>query len=97
MTTRAEDIKEELEELQEELKDLESQYCEDDYEGFLNDCYPEVSICGYNYQQGTALKELDPIAFRCGLSDWEHPRIGELEQEITDLEDELKELEGVEE
>ena len=39
------------------------------YEEMLNDCYGTVTICGIEFEQGTALKELDPIAFRCGLSD----------------------------
>lgn len=44
---------------------------EDMYEEMLNECYEPVSICGFNYDQGHALRNLDPIAFRCGVSDWE--------------------------
>lgn len=43
---------------------------EDMYEEELNDCYEPVSICGYTYDQGSALRKLDPIAFRCGVSEW---------------------------
>ena len=37
---------------------------EDQTEESLNDCHEIVTICGYDYDQGTALKRLDPIAFR---------------------------------
>lgn len=43
---------------------------EDMFEDMLNDCYEMVSICGYDYDQGRALRQLDPIAFRCGLLDY---------------------------
>jgi len=36
---------------------------------FLNDL-EAVNIGGYEYLQGTALKEVDPTAFRCGASDF---------------------------
>lgn len=49
---------------------IEDQSIEEEYLNMLNDCYPMVSICGYDYYQGDALKELDPIAFRCGMNDW---------------------------
>jgi hypothetical protein len=37
---------------------------EDDTEELLNEIYSSTTICGYAYHQGTALKTLDPIAFR---------------------------------
>lgn len=43
---------------------------EDQYEDMLNACYETVSICGYEYDQGHALRNLDPVAFRRGVSDW---------------------------
>ena len=42
---------------------------EDQYEEQLNDCYETVTICGMEYEQGRALRELDPVAFRCGMAD----------------------------
>jgi hypothetical protein len=45
---------------------------EEQYENILDDIYPEpVLICGMEYNQAYALKELDPIAFRCGQSDYQ--------------------------
>ena len=43
---------------------------EDLYEEMLNECYEPVTICDAEYEQGSVLKELDPIAFRCEVSDW---------------------------
>lgn len=51
---------------------------EDMHEEWLNDCYEPVSICGYNYNQGDALRRLDPIAFRCGVSEWESEEFDEI-------------------
>ena len=34
---------------------------EDMYEERLNECYEAVSICGMNYDQGHALRNLDPV------------------------------------
>jgi hypothetical protein len=42
----------------------------DMYDEMLDDCYPQVNICGYEYQNSQALKAVDPIAYRVGFSDW---------------------------
>lgn len=51
---------------------------EEQYEDMLNDCYDSVSICGFNYEQGHALRNIDPIAFRCGVSEWEGQEFDEI-------------------
>lgn len=48
---------------------------EDRFTDVLNECYDSVSICGYEYDAGRALRELDPTAFRCGMLDWVDGRI----------------------
>ena len=40
------------------------------YNEFLDDCYPTVNVCGYDFNPSRALKELDPTAYRCGFLDW---------------------------
>lgn len=40
------------------------------YNEFLDECYGETEIAGYHYQTSRVLKEIDPIAYRCGFSDW---------------------------
>lgn len=58
-------------------RDLEQMYCE-----MLDDCYGEVIIAGYTYQTSRALAEIDPTAFRCGLSDYIDSLLGETIEEI---------------
>ncbi len=59
---------------------------EEQYEEMLNECYDEVSICGYKYDAGHALKLVDEIAFNCGCNDWS----GEIYKEVyfKDMTDE---------
>lgn len=60
---------------------------EDMYEELLNECHEPVSICGHNYDQGSALRNLDPIAFRCGVSEWESKEFYEVRfDNMTDEE-----------
>ncbi len=40
------------------------------YDDFLDDCYGDVKIGGYEYSTSKAMKEVDPIAYRCGFNDW---------------------------
>lgn len=60
---------------------------EDMYEDMLNECYEPVSICGFNYDQGHALRNLDPIAFRCGVCEWEGEEFDEVHfSDMTEAE-----------
>lgn len=43
---------------------------EDAYEEWLNEVYGTVSVAGLDYDTGRALRELDPVTFRCGVADW---------------------------
>lgn len=40
------------------------------YDEFLNDTLDMVNVCGYLHEPARALRELDPIAYRCGFLDW---------------------------
>jgi hypothetical protein len=51
---------------------------EEEFEEMLNDCYPEVEICGYSYESGRALKLIDETAFNCGCSDWSSEQYSEV-------------------
>ena len=42
---------------------------EKEFEEMLNENYDDISVMGMTYGQGTALKELDPVAFRCAMAD----------------------------
>lgn len=40
------------------------------FKDMLNVNFDTVNICGHEYEQGTALQAVDPVAFRTALSDW---------------------------
>jgi len=53
------------------VKEIEPDVSDEEYEDYLNDLFGEVYVCGTNYDSGRLLKEIDPVAFRCGKSDYE--------------------------
>lgn len=50
---------------------------EDEYREFLTDLYGMVSVCGYEYEAGAVLADVDPVAFRCGMLDWVDMRVSD--------------------
>ena len=36
----------------------------------IDECNPIIKIFGVEYLPSRALKELDPIAYNCGFTDW---------------------------
>ncbi len=48
---------------------FEKEWTESETEEYINECYDTVIVCGFEYEQGTILKEVDPIAFRCAVAD----------------------------
>ena len=59
----------------------------DQYKELLNDVYGSLTICGMTYDQGDALEALDPVAFHCGLGDYESEIQAELEEAIENEDD----------
>lgn len=52
---------------------------DNEYEDFLNEVYGDVKVAGMTYSTGFALRYLDPIAFRCGKSDYESITLSDME------------------
>ena len=46
-------------------------YTEEDYDNFLDECYPMVEMGSMSWSPSYVLSELDPIAYRCGFSDFQ--------------------------
>lgn len=46
-------------------REFEDRFAED-----LDDCWEPVSVCGFVFNAGRALRELDPIAFRESFLAW---------------------------
>lgn len=47
----------------------------DECEAELTDLYGTVAVCGFDYDAGAALRQLDPVAFRSAFVDWESERV----------------------
>lgn len=55
---------------------------QDLYDEFLDEIHGEVEICGYSYQASLALERVDPIAYRCGFSDFQDMVYSEVKDEL---------------
>ena len=40
------------------------------YEEMLDDCEGPVELCGMTYSASNVLREIDPVAYRCGFNDY---------------------------
>lgn len=40
------------------------------FDDFLNEVFPTISICGYDYDPAQALKQCDPTAYREEFNNW---------------------------
>jgi hypothetical protein len=40
------------------------------YDEMLDELYSPISVGGVEFDPSRVLKELDPIAYRCGFNDW---------------------------
>ena len=89
-----EEIEQEIEELKERIADLEKGEDTEKYDEYLDEVNGDVRIGSLTYSASRVLKEVDEIAYRCGYSDWSDAEITELEDQLDELEQELKEAEG---
>ena len=60
---------------------------ESQYADYLDDTSESVVVCGITFSTSTILRECDPIAFRCGLSDYESEIQSELEDAVENEDD----------
>jgi hypothetical protein len=56
--------------LEPKTKEVEK-YTESDYDDMLDECYSDCTIAGQHFTTSYALKEIDPIAYQCGFSDFQ--------------------------
>ena len=52
------------------------------YDEMLDECYGEVNVAGFTYSTSEALFKLDPIAYRCGMSDYYDSLREDIERDI---------------
>nr|DAY73700.1 MAG TPA: hypothetical protein [Caudoviricetes sp.] len=94
-----------------EIRNFSYEMTDEEYDAILDECYEDIDVCGSLFSASYALKNLDPVAYRCGKSDYEGTKdlddvpeyitlteeLEELEDKETDLENEIEELEAEEE
>lgn len=61
---------------------------DDYYDEMLDECYEETEIAGYTYQTSYALKELDPVAYRCGKNDYFSSLSSDIDWELDRMDSE---------
>lgn len=95
----------ELTELQDTLSNKESdrdsvEICVDDFEDQFCECLDECNGDFMGYSASYLLRNVDPIAYRCGLVDYcdsvdveQLPEYKELQEEVETLESEIEDLE----
>jgi DNA repair exonuclease SbcCD ATPase subunit len=99
------ELKDRIEELKTELDNLQIDHTsladDDEYSKWIDEIYTPYCIGYMTFDASRILKELDPIAYNCGFSDYidsldisDSEEYKELESEIEDLESELEDLES---
>jgi len=99
---RIEELKEQISTIETEINDFDlSEFASDEmYSDWLDEIYGKIDICGYSYQASYALREIDPIAYNVGFSDYcdtldpsDFEEYKKLEEQLEELNSELEELE----
>jgi predicted nucleic acid-binding Zn-ribbon protein len=88
-----ENVNQQINDKQKEIDSFEYSCSDDEYDEMLDDVHGDVEICGMSYSSSRALKELDPVAYRCGKIDYESDYDLDNCEEYNDLKDELESLE----
>ena len=91
---RVDEIVERVTEIEERLETIEGDDNEAEYDEMIDECTEDIVIFGMTYSPSRVLKEIDPIAYRCGITDYNDEELSELENELEELEDEQRQLEG---
>jgi hypothetical protein len=60
---------------------------ESEYADYIDECYPTVEVAGLTFNASRIIQECDPVAFRCGLGDYESEIQSELEEAIDNEDD----------
>jgi len=91
------ETQERINEIKETIKSLENGDNTQEYDDFLNDTTPSYKIGYLEFDASSVLKNCDEVAYRCGLADYNDAQITELENEIEELETELKDEQDADE
>ena len=71
------------EEFEQRLEDEVRNQCDDDsYDEFINESADEINIWGMHYSPSEVLKNVDPIAYRCGYDDYVNSVLSDADYEL---------------
>ena len=85
-----ESLQEQIEKVKARIVELEDCENEGEYDDMIDETNGDVVICGMKYLSSRALKELDPIAYRCGHTDFNDSLLTDANDELESLESDLK-------
>jgi chromosome segregation ATPase len=74
--------------------ELDPEDYEEQFDDFLNEEGDAIKICGCFYSRSEILKEVDPINYRCSLSEFVDSIDIEDTDEYKELEDEISQLDA---
>lgn len=74
-------------ETREEAENEADLVAEETFDDVLDECYPEVEVCGYYYPVSEILKRVDPILYRVSRSDYTDSLYCEIEEIDENKED----------
>lgn len=66
------------ERLEEEVND----YVDSNYDDILDECYPTFKMGYLEFYPSQILRECDPVAYRCGVSDEQSAKLEEAKDEL---------------
>ena len=70
------------EEFYERLEEEVNDYVDNNYDDILDECYPTYKMGCCEFYPSQIMKECDPIAYRCGISDEQSYRLEDANDEL---------------
>ena len=71
-----------------EIEGYDGETTEEEYDDFLDEIYPEVQLGYSTFLPSRIIKELDPVSYRIGKSEYQESRVESAEDEVGIMDDE---------
>lgn len=72
----------------EEVEQTVYDFATETYDDMLDECYDEVKIGGLCYSPSYVLKNVDEIAYRCGVNDYADSLLYDIETQEVEIDEE---------
>lgn len=70
------------EEFEQRLEEEVRNQCDDSYDEYIDESDNEINIWGMHYSPSEVLKNVDPIAYRCGIDDYINSVLSDAKYEL---------------